>query len=804
MGTFLQDLRYGFRMLLKSPGVGAIAILTLALGIGANTAIFSVVNAVLLRPLPYPEPERLVRVHGRNLPMNLPSSPVSPLDMADFRSQSRTFENLAAFSNSSAVLTGRGEPRSLSVTSASFGMMDLLGTRLERGRFFLAQEEKEGSERVIVLSHDFWQSEFHGDPGAVGQMLTLSGIPRRIVGILPAGFRNPVPGPEGEPVIWRPLLLPSDPGARGGHWTWCVGRLKKGVTLAQAQSDLDAIAQSIEKTYPATSTGWRTRVVALAEDRVESVRGGLLALSGAVGIVLLIACANVASLLLGRASGREREMAIRRALGAGSWRISRQLLTECVILSVAGGTFGVLLASWMKDLVLATAASSLPAWVEVRLDGRVLGFTLAVSVLTGLIFGLGPALHGLGTDPGLSLKEGGTRTGAGRERARFRRGLVAVQVALSVILLAGAGLLLQSLWRLLGVERGFRTENVVTLTLALPQARYAEASQINGFYRGLLERVSALPGTRAQGLINILPLSGGYSGDSFTVDEHPPVRPGEEPTAEHRAVSEGYFAALGIPLLKGRSLEARDDGHAPLVAVINESMARTFFPGEDPLGKHLKYNEVSREIVGIVGDVRHFSLAEEPKPEYYLPFAQEALTQYTLVVRGAGDPSRLVPAMRGAVRKLDPDLAVAGLGTLDELVASSVAQPRFRAILLGAFAALALLLCAVGIYGVLSSAVSQRTREIGVRMALGARRRDVLGMVVGEGMKLVGFGMVAGLAGSLGLSRLLSGFLYQVSATSPLTLAGVSVLLACVALLACGLPAWRAARVEPMSALRYE
>ncbi|HEV8375395.1 MAG TPA: ABC transporter permease [Candidatus Polarisedimenticolia bacterium] len=804
MATLLQDFRYGFRMLLKSPGITAIAILTLGLGIGANTAIFSIVNAVLLRPLPYPEPERLVRVHGNNLPLNLASSPVSPLDMADFRRDSRTFENLASFSHSTAVLTGRGEPRSLVVSSASFGLMDLLGARLERGRFFLPDEEKEGSERVIVLSHDFWQSEFGADPGAIGQMLTLAGIPRRVVGVLPRGFRSPVPGPQGEPDIWRPLLLPSDPGARGGHWTWCVGRLKPGVTLRQAQADLDSLAQNIERTYPATSTGWRTRIVSLGEDRVGDVRGGLLALSGAVSLVLLIACANVASLLLGRASLREREMAIRRALGAGPWRISRQVLTECVLLSVAGGAFGALLASWMKDLVLTTAASSLPSWAEIRLDGRVLLFTLAISVLTGLVFGFGPALHGLGADLGRSLKEGGSQAGAGRERARFRRGLVAIQVALSVILLAGAVLMLQSLWRLLSVDTGFRAEKVVTLPIALPPARYTEAAQINSFYRGLLDRVSALPGLRAEGLINILPLSGGYSGDSFLIDEHPAVAPGQEPSAEHRAVSEGYFATLGIPLLRGRLISGRDDGRAPPVAVINDAMARAFFPAEDPLGKHIKYNEVSREIVGIVGDVRHFSLAEEPRPEYYFPFAQEALTEYTLVVRGPRDPASLGPPLKRVIRELDRDLAVGHLRPLDELVDRSVAQPRFRAILLGCFAALALLLSAVGIYGVLSSAVSQRTREIGVRMALGARRRDVVGMVVGEGMKLVGIGMGAGLLGSLGLNRWLSGFLYQVSANNPFTLAGVSILLGCVALLACGLPAWRAARVEPMSALRYE
>ncbi len=804
MGTLLQDLRYGFRMLLKSPGITGIAILTLGLGVGANTAIFSVVSAVLLRPLPYHDPDRLVRVHGNNVLMGLPSAPVSPLDVADFREESRSFEELAAFSNSDAVLTGRGEPRSLNVTNASAGLMDVLGARPEFGRFLLPEEQKEGAERVIVLSHEFWQLEFGGDPAAIGQTLTLAGIPRRVVGILPAGFRSPLPGPMGEADIYRPLILPSDKGERGGHFAWSVGRLKSGVTASQAQAELNATAERIEKLYPATSTGWRARVVPLRADLVGDVRRGLLALCGAVGLVLAIACANVAGLLLGKAASRTREMAIRRTLGAGPWRISRQLLTESMLLSAAGGIFGVLLASWMKDLVLATAGSSLPSWAEIRLDGSVLGFTFVISVLTGLLFGLVPALHGSRSDLGSSLKEGGAQVGSGEGRARLRRFLVAGQVALSVVLLAGAGLLLQSLWRLLRVDTGFNTENVVTLELSLPPARYPETEQIAGFYHRLLEQIAPLAGLRHAGLVNILPLGGGYSGDSFLIDERPEVKPGMEPTAEHRCVSEGYFEALGVPLKRGRLFTARDDESAVKVGVINEAMARAFFPGEDPLGKHLKYNGVSREIVGIVGDIRHFSLAEDPRPEYYFPIRQDTLPSQTLVVRGATDATALVPALRAAIRELDPNLAVASVRTLDSLVSNSVAQPRFRAILLGTFAALALLLSAVGIYGVLATAVTQRTREIGVRMALGAERKDVLAMVMGQGMKLVVIGMGAGLVGSLALTRVLSGLLYQVNATDPFTFAAAAFLLGCVALLACGIPAYRAAKVEPMAALRVE
>ncbi|HEV8702061.1 MAG TPA: ABC transporter permease [Candidatus Polarisedimenticolia bacterium] len=798
MDTLIQDLRYGSRTLLKAPGFTVLAVLTLAIGIGANTALFSVVNGVLLRPLPYPDPERLVMVHGTDVPRGNESANVSPPDVVDFRTQSRSFEGIAALSQGDIVLTGRGEPVRLAVMIATANVFGVLGARPLVGRFFLPEEEQPGRHRVAVLGHRFWTRRFGADPGIVGRTLTLAGHPYTVVGVLPAGFILP----DADPDLWRPV--PIDPESRGGHWLNAIGRLRPGVSLEQAQVEMDTITRRLEQQHPDTNTGRHTRLEPLKDAVVRDARAALYALFGAVGFVLLIACANVANLILVRASGRRREIAVRAALGAGRLRIVRQLLTESLLLFLCGGLAGTLLALWGTDLVVALASESLPRSGEIVMDLSVLAFSLALSTVAGILFGLAPALQHSRVDVERALRDDGRNATAGRGRSRVLGALAVTQVALSLVLLTGAGLLIKSLWTLLRVDPGFRAERVLTLDLALPESRYPDEGRMFAFYTSLLDRLDALPGVQSAGAVNILPLSGSNSCDGFSVIEHPPAAVGRQPCAEARYSTPGYFPALGIPLVRGRSFTEADDGNAPRVALINQAMARLFFPGEDPIGKHVVYNAAPRAIVGIVGDVRHFGLDTEAPPEFYLPHQQLPMWEMTLAVRASSDSVPLVAAVRGAIAALDRDLAVANVRTISDLLHRSVARPRFRAVLLGAFAATALALAAIGIFGVLAHGVAQRTREIGIRMALGARRRAILGMMLGQGIRLTLAGVGLGLAASIVLTRFLSGLLFGVSPTDPITLSGVTLLLTLVALLACVVPARRATRVDPMTALRCE
>ena len=812
MRSVWQDLRYGLRMLLRKPGFTFAAVLTIALGIGANTAIFSAVNAVLLRPLPYLEPERLVRIWGTSARQSATEARgefydynISPNNFYDWREQNQVFAQMAAFSFGSLTLTGRDEPLRLVCPAVSAEFFSVLGVTPAHGRFFLPEEEQVGQHRAVVLSHGLWHSQFGGDPNIIGQTLSFEGNSFVVVGVAPANFRHPVRSPIGEPDLWRPLALRLEPGNRGGYWLHAIGRLKPGVTLEQAQAEMSAISNRLEQQYPETNAGRGARLSALHHAVVGNVRPALWLLFGAVGLVLLIACANVANLLLARASTRRREMAIRLSLGASFFRVVRQLLTESLLLALIGGAFGLLLALWLTDVFIALGAD-IPRLEEVSVDTRALGFALGLTLLTGIIFGLAPALNAVKFDLNQSLKEGGLTSSPRRHRSRSL--LVVSEVALALMLLVGAGLLLKSFWRLQSVDPGFNPEGALVLDISLPQARYPQRAEAANFYQQLLTRIEALPGTQAAGAVNILPLSGSSSCDSFSIAGHPPMPQGQEPCAEIRASSVSYFRALGIPLLMGRQFTEQDRRDAPPVALINETMARRFFPAADPIGQRINLDGASqpvwREIVGVVADVKHFGLDVEPRPEIYQPLLQAPFRGMTIVARTNADPETLASAVRAEVRALDKDLPIYNLRTMRDLVSSSIAQPRFRTLLLGSFAALALLLAAIGVCGVMFNTVAQRTHEIGIRLALGAGRRDILKLILWQGMSLALMGISVGLGAAFALTSVMRSLLFGVSATDWATFVSAALLLFGIALLACYLPARRATKVDPMEALRYE
>ncbi|HWP42569.1 MAG TPA: ABC transporter permease [Blastocatellia bacterium] len=795
-----QDLRYGARMLVKNPGFTVVAVIMLALGIGANTAIFSVVNAVLLRPLDYEDPDRLVTVLENNWQKGWTRFAVAPGNFAAWREQNQVFEQMAAFTGSSFTLVGEGEPEQLPGTRASANLFALLGVKPALGRDFLPEEDHPGGERVVIVSHRLWQRRFGADPGLVGKPLTLNGQSYTVVGVMPAGFLFPNPRTE----LWVPVAFSAgDLGNRGGHDYVAIARLKPGVTLEQAQTEMSAIAARLEEQYPETNAAWGARVTLLVEEVVGDVRPALLALVCAVAFVLLIACANVANLLLARAAARQKEVAIRAALGSSRSRLLRQLLTESVLLSLLGGAFGMLLAAWGVDALVSLGPANIPRLSQVGIDGRVLGFAFLISLATGIIFGLAPALQASQTDLSESLKEGGRSSSAGAGSQRLRRLLVVAEVALALALLVGAGLMIKSFVRLSEVETGFDSQNVLTAQITLPQSRYDDRQQQAAFFRQVLARIEALPGVESVGAASPLP----FTGDrlySFIVEGHPTDN---VPSANYYAVSPDYFVTMGIPLLKGRFFTEADMAESPRVAIINETMARRYFPDEDPIGKRMNITngpEVMREIVGVVGDVKQYGLDTQSPAQMYEPYLQRPYPGMTLVVRAASEPAGLIDAVRREVLAVDKEQPIARAQTMEEIIAKSVAPRRFSVILLAAFAAVALTLAAVGIYGVMSYLISQRTHEIGVRMALGAGRRDVLRLVVGQGMRLALLGVGIGLLAAFALTRLMESLLFGVSATDPLTYIVVALLLATSALLACYVPARRATKVDPLLALRYE
>jgi putative ABC transport system permease protein len=803
MKNIPQDLRYGARMLMKNPGFTLIAIGALALGIGANTAIFSVVNAVLLRPLPYEESERLVVLYETNPQLGRDEMSVSYPNFADWRAQSQSFEQLAACLYGGMILTGKDEPARLQVVAVSADFFAMLRVKPLRGRVFLPEEDKVGGAPVVIVSHALWQSRFGGDEGLIGRQITLDGKSRTVIGVMPPNFALP-PGDQTE--VWMAIgTLADQMQNRAVHRMTAIGRLKSGVTLRQARTELATIANRIQQQYPDADPGHGVNVISGYESLTKNARPALLTLLVAVGFLLLIACANVANLLLARAETRQKEIAIRTALGATRGRIVRQLLAESLLLAVAGGAAGLLLAAWGVDALAGNLPEDFPRAKEIGIDRVVLGFTGALSVLTGLIFGIIPALTRAKPALNETLKEGG-RTGAAFGRGRIRGALIVSEVALSLALLVGAGLLIKSFWRLTQVDPGFQTDHLLTMNVTLIGEKYKLTGEVISFFRGLPARLGALPGVKAVSAVSALPISGGDGNGNLTIEgrEFPPA---QTPSASFRRILPNYFSAMGIPLKQGREFDERDTG-AEKVVIINEGMARRFWPEGDAIGKRIKVgppqNEPWLTIVGVAGDVKNIGLEADARLATYEPHAQRPWSSMTLAIRTEVDPLSLSAAVRGELRTMEKDLLIRPPSTMDERIRLSVAPRRFNMTLLAVFAALALLLAAVGVYGVMSYTATQRTREIGVRMALGAQSGAVLKLIVGQGLKLALIGVSIGLAVAFALTRWIEDLLFDVRPSDTWTYGAVAALLLLVALFASWIPARRAAKVDPMVALRCE
>ncbi len=803
MMTLLQDLRHGARLLIRAPGFAAIAIAALAIGIGANTAIFSVVNTLLIQRLPYRDAERLAIVWEHNLPRDKKSNVVAPANFLHWREMNQTFADLGAFSFSfSTTLTGAGDPEELQTQLVTAEAFPVLGVQPALGRGFTPEEVRPNS-RVAVISDRLWKRRFGGDPAILRRPIVSGGTPFTVIGVMPPGFSFLDKNVD----VWLPFGFTAQSRTPRGRSIQVVGRLKPGVTVARAQEDMTRVAADLTTKFPDFNTGWSARVVPLREQLTGDVRPALLVLAGAVAFVLLIACANVANLLLARATARQRELAVRAALGAGRARLVRQLLAESLVLSVAGGVSGLFLAWWALNFLRAVAAERLPIQrlEMVGIDGWVLAFTLGTSVLCGLVFGAVPALTAAG--PGLndSLKEGG-RTGSASRGNRTRSAFVIVEIALALMLLVGAGLLMRSFKHLLDVDPGFDPSRTVTMRLSLPSSRYGETGKRAQFFDRFFQQVDALPGVEASGSISWLPLTGLGAATSFIVIGQPRPPTGLEPVTDVRVISHEYLKSMSVPLLKGRLLNEQDPADAKGRVVINDAMARKYWPGEDPIGKHIQihWDDIEDEVIGVVGDVKHTGLDGEVRPMTYWPYARNPYGTMTIAVRTAREAGSVVNAIAGIVRQMDPELVVANTKTMEEVVADSVAQRRLTMLLLTIFAGAALLLAAVGIYGVIAYSVTQRTQEIGIRMALGAQRGDVLRMIVGQAMTLTAAGIVSGAIGAFLLTRVMTGLLFNVTPGDPLTFVAVALVLSLVSAFASYVPGRRATRVDPVIALRAE
>ena len=811
MDTLLQDLRFAARVLLKFPGFTTVAVLTLGLGIGGSTAIFSAVDGVLLRPLPFSEPERLVAVWTSQPKRGANKGANSFPDFEDYRTQTDSFEDLAAFRGKGYTLVEGGRAERLEGGRVSASFFPILRVPAGLGRTFTAEEDRPGAPRTALIAHGLWQRRFGASPTVLGQSLLLDGQPHTVIGVLPASFRFPLNIEDAELFTTMALEDEDSRNERGSHFLATIGRLKDGATLQTAEADLAALSARLERSYPESNQGRLAVALSLHEEIVSDVRVALFFLLGAVGLVLLLACANVANLLLARASARERELAVRGATGASRARLLRQLLTESLLLAAVGGALGVLLAFWGVDLFLALAPTDLPRLAEVGVDSRVLFFATLVSLLTGLVFGTVPAWRAARVDLVRGLAEGGS-AGASPAGRRLRSALVVAEVALSLVLLVGAGLLLRSLFAVLTVDPGFEKDGVVTLELSLPETQYDTSAKRAAFYRTLLERTSRLPGVSAVGAGMPLPMSGTQWVTVVRPEGRPEPPPPERLNGEYKAVSPGYFPAMGIRLRRGRLFTERDVRGAPRVILVSDTFARRYYSDEEPVGKRLAFGvslddddeDALWEIVGVVADVAHMGLDGEPRPAFYVPAWQQPWGYLSLVVRTPTTPAALSSAVRQEVLALDPDLPVYRVKTLAELVSASVAQRRFNALLIAAFAAIGLVLASVGIYGVLSISVTQKAREIGIRMALGADRGLVLRMIVGQALALVASGVALGLLGALLLSRTATTLLFRISATDPPTYSVVPAVLLLAALVATLIPARRALSVDPGRALRHE
>ena len=799
----VRDVSYSVRVLTNSYAFTIVIVLTLALGIGANTAIFSFANGILLRPLPYPQSERLAVLEETALKRGVEAMSVSYPNFLDWKEQNTVFEGMGTYFGSSRFsLSGAGEPISIRGARISHGLLETLRVSPQLGRTFTVNEDRPDEDGVVILGYDLWQRNYGGDPNIVGQKIVLSNRPRTVVGVMPSGFRFPEIAD-----LWVPLALTTQMFTRTDHGLGAIARLKDGASFSEAQAEMHNIAARIEQQNPVTNEGLGVKVASLHENLTGDYREALLILLGVVGCVLLVACVNVANLMLARATARQKEFALRAALGAGRWRIVRQLLIESLLLALVGGALGFALSIWALRLLLTSIPIQLPFWMNFSVDLRVLGFTIAITVLTGLLFGAAPALQTSRVDLNDTLKEGGRGTVGARGRSRSL--LVVTEIALSLMLLVGAGLMIQSFLRLRSVNVGLDPTNVLATSFHLPTAKYRENEQRAAFFKQLLERVRALPGVESASATATLPLGGGTWGRSLTVEGYPVLAVGQAPMIQHTVVAPGYFRTMGIPLLSGRDFTDSDAEGSLLVTIIDERLAREYWPNESPIGRRIRFgppedNEPWHTIIGVVGTVRHERMQEDTRKSVYLPHLQIPVNGMALMTRTSSEPKELVAAIRREVSQLDSDLPVSKVMTMTEVIDESIWQPRLYATLFAVFAGGALLLALIGIYGVMAFLVQTRTHEIGVRMALGATARDVFKLIVGRGMKLTLIGVLIGLAGAAAVTRLMHSLLFNTSATDPITFVLISLLLSVAAFLACYLPARRAAKVDPLVALRYE